>query len=829
MKNPTYRQWTAVCTLLLVAAVALNQFLVVKEALLALLVVPMLIAGLTTTPRTAAAFGAAAIAAAVVLGSNYDELGSTSYSVRVAVVFVTALLAVQTAILRERDLRTRRRLSLINSARRELSAASGMEDSLRSFARAAAFEFAEWAFLDIRLRDGTSSRFVRQLEQPKSSATPRESASAASTAYELAVHRDGPELIRSANRELLDAFFATGVDELTGASVIVVPVEIGDVRAAYFLFRDRPRPHWGEAELSQVESLARGAALKARSDQLIDQLSFAQSELRTSRDEVRAIVQGIADGVTAQSITGEMVYANDVAAEMLGFDSAEELIGLQWSEVHPRQELFDERGMPFDPAQLPSKRAFAGEESPQTLLRWVLRASGREYWTMAKATALRDENGMPQLAITVIEDVTERRREELAQAFLAEASKRLSESLDYESALDALARAAVPMQADWCTVEMLEPDGSIVTKAVAHEDHESEQAVRAFRERFPYTNEPFGAAEVIRTGKAELYESLDAEVVQEVYSAGENDDVESRRDALLELAPRSALVVPITVHGETIGAITMLITRPGVKYTQYDLETATELGRRAGVTLDNARLHTERMRMLTSLQKSLIPARLPELPGLVLSSRFRPAQVDAEVGGDFYDAFTLADGSHALLIGDVCGKGPEAAAITALARYTVRASAMEAADPQSILSRLNAALLDQVEDGRFCTIALARISPEDAARNIQLIVAGHPLPVVLGNGSPKTVGSLGTLLGVVDDPSLPVAEFSLASGESLVLYTDGLSGGLTTDDAALAVDLAAEVEPGDGRQLADRIDTAALARQSGPNRDDVAILTATVV
>lgn len=828
MKNLSYKQWTVVCALLLVSAIALHQLLNVEQTLLVLLVVPPLVAGLTTTPRRTAIFGAATIAAAIVLGSSYDELGSTSHSVRVTVVLITSLLAVQTAILRERDLRTRRRLALINISRRELAAASGMEDSLRSFVRAATDEFAEWTFLDLRMQDGSSSRFVRRNESAHDRTDARESVSSASTAYELAVHRDGPELIRSADRELLNAFFANGVDDILGSSLIVVPVDIGDVRAAFFLFCNKPHPLWGEAELSQVESLARGAALKARSDQLIDQLSFAQSELRTSRDEVRAIVQGIADGVTAQSISGEMVYANDLAAEMLGFESAEDLIGTPFSEVHPRMELFDERGLPFDPAQLPSKRAFAGEEAPQALLRYVIRATGREYWTMVKSTALRDEDGMPQLAITVIEDVTERRREELAQTFLADASKLLSESLDYDSALDALARSAVPTLADWCTVEMLEADGSIVTRAVAHQDHESEFAVQEFRQRFPFSDESFGPPEVIRTGVAELYETLDAARFDEIYGQAEGD-ARGRRDAVLELAPRSSLVAPISIHGETIGAISMAITRPGVKFSPYDLETATELGRRAGVTLDNARLHTERMRMLASLQKSLIPARLPELPGLVLSSRFRPAQVDAEVGGDFYDAFTLGDGSQALLIGDVCGKGPEAAAVTALARYTVRASAMEVADPQEIVRRLNAALLEQVEDDRFCTMALARLSNADGLRHVELIVAGHPLPVLLGHGSPKTIGSLGTLLGIVESPDLPMHEFSMSEGESLVLYTDGLSGGLTTDDAAMAVDVTSGIDARDASALADRIDTAALARQAAPNRDDVAILTATVV
>lgn len=286
------------------------------------------------------------------------------------------------------------------------------------------------------------------------------------------------------------------------------------------------------------------------------------------------------------------------------------------------------------------------------------------------------------------------------------------------------------------------------------------------------------------------------------------------------------MVAPISVHGMPIGSIMLARNRAGARYTQFDLDTAIELGRRAGIALDNARLHTERMRMLSSLQKSLIPAELPELDGMKLSAAFRPAERDAEVGGDFYDAFTLNDGSSALVIGDVCGKGPEAAALTALARYTIRAAAMDETDPQAILARLNDALLDQVTDGRFVTVSLNRISRGSEGLTVESVSAGHPLPLVTGSGPPRPIGEPGTLLGVVESPDLPMVRDVLLPAESLVLYTDGLSAGQTTDDTLYALELLGGLSLNGADDSAQLINLAAIARQSEPNRDDVAILVA---
>lgn len=827
MKSPRYKVWTVVSFAALIGGCVLSIALVNDIRLISVLVLPPLIAGLTTTPRRTGLISALSIAAAFALAIPFNsELFSTSHALRIAVVILAAALAVQTAILRERDLRTRRRLVLINAARDQLDAASGIEESLSSFCRAATTaEFAEWAILDVRLPDGETIRVVESAEAANElEVVVREQPTSASASFELEVQRGGPLLLRKAPAALVEGLFAgADVSRLKQVNMIINHVSVGELTAVFYLICPNPHPPWGEAEVTQVASLARAAAQRARSDQLIDKITHAQQELSASRDEVQAIVGGIASGIIAQRPDGGIVYANDVAARLLDWGSAAELIGSNFSAVLDRLILRHEDGRPFKAEDVPSRRALRGDREPTALFRYIIKSSGEERWMFVRSTAILDANGDPVLAIAVIEDNTDRKRSEVSQAFLANASAMLSESLNHESAIRAIASAAVPAIADWCTIEMVGRHGKIETVEVAHADPDLTARVRKFCEDFPVDPAAeYGAALAIRTGVGQLYEKVDMEAFRHFY------DDEAQAQSAAELSPRSSMTAPIVVRGEPIGAISLALTRAGARYTNYDLDTVVELGRRAGTVLDNTRMHTERMRMLASLQQSLIPAELPSLEGLSLSATFRPAERDAEVGGDFYDAFTLADGSSALVIGDVCGKGPEAAALTALARYTIRTTAMTESDPQRILTRLNEALLDQVRDGRFCTVAFARLAPDGDDFLLETVAAGHPLPLVVGSQSPKSVGEPGTLLGVVPDPVLPITRTTLKREEALMLYTDGLSAGQTTDDTEYALELVSRLNLNGSPDLAAVINRAAIDLQAEPNRDDVAILVARV-
>jgi serine phosphatase RsbU (regulator of sigma subunit) len=276
-----------------------------------------------------------------------------------------------------------------------------------------------------------------------------------------------------------------------------------------------------------------------------------------------------------------------------------------------------------------------------------------------------------------------------------------------------------------------------------------------------------------------------------------------------------------------VGAISMVSGDDSRRFREADKLLAEELAGRCGLALDNARLFRERSRIARTLQESLLPPMLPELPGLDLAARFRAAGEGLEVGGDFYDLFETGDSGWAVAIGDVCGKGSEAAAITALARYTVRAAAMRQDGPSQILGLLNEALLRQRTDRRFCTVLYGRLEANGTGHYFEFASGGHPLPLVLRAQNSGEVGTPGTLLGIVPDPDLEDSRVRIGPGEALVLYTDGVTDSAAPERIWSAGELAEAVGPPaalDADSIAERVMQAALSEARGEPRDDIAIL-----
>ena len=232
----------------------------------------------------------------------------------------------------------------------------------------------------------------------------------------------------------------------------------------------------------------------------------------------------------------------------------------------------------------------------------------------------------------------------------------------------------------------------------------------------------------------------------------------------------------------------------------------------AGITtLVLAAVITERRRVediveyiADTLQESLLPARLPEIPGIQAAVDFRPASEMHVVGGDFYDLFQVDDGSWSVVVGDVCGKGAPAAAVTGLARYTLRAAVIQERLPSRVLAFLNDAIRRQ-RPSEFCSVALARLELNGAAgATATLSNGGHPLPLVLrSTGAVESIGSHGTLLGVADDPELSDTTVELHPGDSLVLYTDGLTDAYAPARIFTPADLVAALAPCGGLPAAD--------------------------
>jgi integral membrane sensor domain MASE1 len=229
-----------------------------------------------------------------------------------------------------------------------------------------------------------------------------------------------------------------------------------------------------------------------------------------------------------------------------------------------------------------------------------------------------------------------------------------------------------------------------------------------------------------------------------------------------------------------------------------------------------------------TLQESLLPSRLPEVPGIDLAARFRPGGTGYRVGGDFYDVFASGYGSWVVVVGDVCGKGPRAAAVTGLARYTVRAGAVHEHRPSRVLAVLNDALLDERSPGELCTVACARLDRAGRGFRVTCSNGGHPLPLVLRrNGTVEPIGPYGLVLGAEADARLVDTTVELHPADCLVLYTDGLTDAhapahiLAPADVETLLGSCAGLSAG---EIAERMYSATLGLSRAEPRDDIALV-----
>ena len=367
-------------------------------------------------------------------------------------------------------------------------------------------------------------------------------------------------------------------------------------------------------------------------------------------------------------------------------------------------------------------------------------------------------------------------------AYLVEAGERLVRlARDYEATLQEVADLAVPRIAESCGFALLDSRGRLATVATAPGDeHEppSQLAVDAFR-------------------------------------------------AARALVGERELAVPLRSRNQPYGVLTF----SGRAFSAEDVELATSLAGRAALAVENARLYSERSHIAQTLQRSLLPPALPDVPGLELAARYRAAGEQNEVGGDFYDAFLAADGVWTLVIGDVSGKGAEAAALTSLTRHTLRAASLRALAPRENLELLNRALWSQLDPGgRFCTVLYARICPSAEGATVTLATGGHLPPAILrAGGRVERLQLRGAIVGGLREPDFGERDIQLGPDDLLLLFTDGVTeirspeGWGDAGDRALEEVLSAHRgAPAD--EIVAAVEARAVELQGGEPRDDIALL-----
>lgn len=366
-------------------------------------------------------------------------------------------------------------------------------------------------------------------------------------------------------------------------------------------------------------------------------------------------------------------------------------------------------------------------------------------------------------------------------SFLVEASDLLAGTLDRDQTLALMAQMTVPTLATWCAVYTIADQASDpYLSYVLHEDEELIDGIKSLLSKIaPPDPVPTPGA---RVWAAPAEAAHQAALRTSMRSLGLGEPTRRVSSGIgPTLATASAVggetvVLPLVARNRVIGMLTL--GKPTDEHFRQEiLELAEDLSRRAALALDNARLYSERTAISQSLQRSLLPPDLPHIEGVEVEVIYRAAGEGNEVGGDFYDLFPIRDGVYGFAIGDVCGTGPEAAAVTGLARHALRLLAREGFGGPAVLERLNSAILDEGARSRFLTLLYGELWPqEDGSAKLKVVCAGHPLPLRLRqDGTVEPAAEPQPLLGVMDDLELYEQTITLDPGDVLLCVTDGVT------------------------------------------------------
>jgi sigma-B regulation protein RsbU (phosphoserine phosphatase) len=348
---------------------------------------------------------------------------------------------------------------------------------------------------------------------------------------------------------------------------------------------------------------------------------------------------------------------------------------------------------------------------------------------------------------------------------VAEVTAGLAGTLNLRRTVLRLLALVQPQLSDWAMLAMADP----------HTDrlHLFGGADHTFQASVGWApTEELGVGRVLRTGRSELlHVALEPGVADGLDSMIPHDRL---REEASRQRPADVLGVALTARGITVGVL-VLIRGGGRGFPEPDVMLAEQVAGRAALALDSARLYEDRAHVASVLQASLRPPGLESVPGLRLAARFRPSAEHLEVGGDFYDMHGVDD-DWLMVVGDVCGKGVEAAVLTGRARQSIRTAAYFVRQPAGVLAALNAVLYE-AESDRFVTAVCARVrpSPDASVAEVTLAVAGHPSPLVLrADGRIESVEVSGTVAGVLPDVSYHEVTVRLELGDTMLMYTDGI-------------------------------------------------------
>jgi PAS domain S-box-containing protein len=532
-----------------------------------------------------------------------------------------------------------------------------------------------------------------------------------------------------------------------------------------------------------------------------------EDSLREVNTLLHGVVEGSGDTVFVKDAEGRYILVNKAGAALMG-KTPEEIVGRTPTDLFGPDTAAVLEG--HDREVLAAGEPLTFEE--------IIPVDGVERIFLSSKSPYFGSDGSVAGIIGLARDITERKRGEERQRFLAEASAVLDTSLDPGETLQTIANLAVPGVADLCVIDLLEEDGALHGVAVAALEPAVGKRLIELRGRFPI--DPSGqhpVAQVLRSGDAELFRDLE----------GQYADIAQSDEHLAfarEVRYRSAVVAPLTARGRTLGAISLIRCDTPERYGEHEVELARDMGRRAAMALDNARLYAHEHDVSETLQRSLLPESFPRIPGLRLAARYLPGGPGVGVGGDWYDALPMRGGQVGLAIGDVAGRGLRAASIMGQLRTTLRVFGVHEAAPAAVIANVDR-LFQRFEEGEMATLLFLTLDPASGA--LSYSAAAHPPPLVVPADEREPYyleGARGLPLGVAPAPRFHEARGRLEPGSTILLYTDGLieRPGESIDDGLDRLRDIATSAPVDPERLADHVLSGMLGDAIRP--DDVAIL-----
>lgn len=492
------------------------------------------------------------------------------------------------------------------------------------------------------------------------------------------------------------------------------------------------------------------------------QRAAAQSAraLQESERRYRLITEAMPQFVWLDGPDGSAAFANARWLEYTGLTD-EENRGWGWQRVvHPddAQRLDAERERTLRTGQdFEGECRYRGKD-------------GKYRWFLFRSIAIRDDDNRITGWLGTATDIDKQKRAEQQQSFFAVASDLLGSSLDVDGVLERIASLAISALGTWCEIDLPDPDGALRAAAAAHQDPGKQALLSALLGRCVYApGAAYGPQAVYESGRPELVDRVKEGIVERIVAS------EADRDVYRRVGYYGGIIVPLRVQERILGTVMIATDDPSRLYTEFDLATACELGRRGAVALENAQSYAREHRLSKMLQRALLPAALPEDGEVRFHAAYTAAgSEDGEaVGGDWYDAFRVDDRTIAFSVGDVAGHGVQAAVTMSAVRQSLRTAALERHDPHDVLARADAALSLEGRQG-IVTAFFAYL--DVPSRRCRYAVAGHPRPIVVDDEGRLTVltGS-GPPLGPVFDRALvQTQEIVLPRECRIALYTDGL-------------------------------------------------------